>query len=81
MAVFDFSDEELSFSRENKSMYLFFMDKSIDISVPHSLPDLLDFFRMYPTAMTDPILSRWLSPATAAARAAGVSVTPPPGVM
>ena len=47
MAVFDFSDEELSFSRENKSMYLFFMDKSIDISVPHSLPDLLDFFRMY----------------------------------
>ena len=38
MAVFDFFDEELSFSRENKSMYLFFMDKSIDISVPHSLP-------------------------------------------
>ena len=47
MAVFDFSKEEFRFSRENKSMYLFFMNKCIDISVPHSLPDLIDFYRMY----------------------------------
>ena len=47
MAKFDFSCKDFEIHRELKAMYLFFMNKNIDISVPHNIPELIDLYRIY----------------------------------
>ncbi len=47
MAKFDFSSNEFQIFRDYKAMYLFFMNRNIDISVPHNTPELIDLCRIY----------------------------------